>query len=159
MDLQTWTDTVLPSLLLAVFPVGSIYQTTDGESPASKYGGSWERIRDRFLIGASSASYTVNSQGGEANHKLTESELPNHRHRNYNGGFTFCNSNGQYGQLTLVSLDSEPEKSVCFHGGPLGRAQEAAADYNNSYTEYTGGATSHNNIPPYYAVYIYRRVS
>ena len=37
-----------------VFPVGFIYQSTSSTSPASLYGGSWERIQGRFLLGTSS---------------------------------------------------------------------------------------------------------
>lgn len=36
-------------------------------SPAARYGGSWEQITDRFLIGAG-GSYALGSTGGEATH-------------------------------------------------------------------------------------------
>lgn len=37
------------ALLNSVFPVGTIIYRTDAMSPASIYGGSWERIVDKFL--------------------------------------------------------------------------------------------------------------
>ncbi len=35
----------------AAFPVGTILQRTDSVSPASLFGGTWERIAGRFLLG------------------------------------------------------------------------------------------------------------
>ncbi len=50
---------------LAAYPVGSIYQSTYSTSPASLFGGSWEKIAsERVLMGASSthaAGTTVNA--------------------------------------------------------------------------------------------------
>ena len=40
------------ALLNAAFPVGTILYRTDAVSPASIYGGSWERIVDKFLYSA-----------------------------------------------------------------------------------------------------------
>ena len=45
------------ALLNSVFPVGTIIYRTDAMSPASIYGGSWERIVDKFL-------YSVGGGGG-----------------------------------------------------------------------------------------------
>lgn len=65
--------------LISAFPVGSIYQSTSSTSPASFIGGTWERIKDRFLLAAGD-SYTAGNTGGEATHKLTTAEMPSHSH-------------------------------------------------------------------------------
>ena len=62
---------------LAAWPIGSIYITVSNTSPATLFGGTWERISERFLLGASS-SYPAGGTGGEFTHKLTQSELPNY---------------------------------------------------------------------------------
>ena len=62
---------------LAAWPVGSIYMSVSSTSPATLFGGTWERISERFLLGASS-SYPAGGTGGEFTHKLTQSELPNY---------------------------------------------------------------------------------
>ena len=49
-----------------IYPVGSIYISTSSTSPATLFGGTWQRIEGRFLLGASS-TYAVNSTGGSAN--------------------------------------------------------------------------------------------
>ena len=43
-------------LLQLVYPVGSIYISTNNVSPQTFLGGTWTQIQDRFLLAASSTS-------------------------------------------------------------------------------------------------------
>ena len=61
------------------YPVGAIYLSLTNDDPADLFGGVWEKIEGRFLL-ASSSTYTLNSQGGEATHVLTTNEMPSHSH-------------------------------------------------------------------------------
>jgi len=67
------------TLINAVYPVGSIYMSAVNVDPARIFGGTWVRLQDRFLLGASD-TYSAGSTGGEASHKLTEEEMPGHTH-------------------------------------------------------------------------------
>ena len=53
-SLQTKVNqkTTLTDVINKIYPVGAIWFTTSYDSPASLFGGSWEQIVDRFLIGA-----------------------------------------------------------------------------------------------------------
>ena len=62
-----------------VYPVGSIYISLNSTNPSSIFGGTWEQIQGRFLLGVSS-SHPVNQTGGEEKHTLTVNESPSHRH-------------------------------------------------------------------------------
>lgn len=62
-----------------IYPIGSIYMSVNSTDPSTLFGGTWERLKDRFLLSAGD-SYSAGNTGGEANHKLTESELPGHTH-------------------------------------------------------------------------------
>lgn len=62
-----------------VYPVGAIYISTVSISPADLFGGTWEQIQDRMLLGAGT-SYTAGSTGGAATHTLITDELPSHNH-------------------------------------------------------------------------------
>ena len=42
--------------LSSVYPVGSIYMSVNSTSPATLFGGTWERIQDRFLLTAGTDS-------------------------------------------------------------------------------------------------------
>ena len=97
--------------------------------PALLFGGTWERIEGRFLLAASD-KYEAGSTGGEATHKLTVAEMPNHSHTlgAYMGG---AFSTGSAGNLCI----------------------------RNQNTGTAGGNNPHNNMPPYLVVYMWQRVS
>ena len=51
------------SLLDAFYPIGSYYITESETSPASLFGGEWEKLKNRMLIGAGD-QYDLLSEGG-----------------------------------------------------------------------------------------------
>lgn len=118
-----------------IYPVGAIYISVSNVSPSTLFGGSWEQIQDRFLLGAG-ASYQAGSIGGEATHTLTIDEMPRHNHEIDN-----LNASG----------NSTPYMTV--------QAQEKKGYGGNVQTMFAGGSQPHNNMPPYLAVYIWKRVS
>ena len=65
------------------YPVGSVCMFNTNIDPNEMYGGTWVRIKGKFILGADDNTYPLGSTGGEATHTLTESELANHRHEKY----------------------------------------------------------------------------
>lgn len=65
----------------SIYPVGSIYMSLNPTNPSQLFGGTWEQIKDRFLL-AAGTTYSAGGTGGEAAHKLTaaESGVPAHAH-------------------------------------------------------------------------------
>lgn len=49
---------------LGVYPIGSVYISVNNTSPAQLFGGTWEKLKDRFLLGAG-GSYSLGSEGGQ----------------------------------------------------------------------------------------------
>ena len=62
-----------------VYPVGSIYMSVNNADPGTLFGGTWERIQGKFLLGASSG-HTAGSTGGAESVTLTQAQLPAHAH-------------------------------------------------------------------------------
>lgn len=123
-------------LLLTIYPVGSVYLSLDVTSPASLFGGTWEQIMDRFLLGAG-GDYAAESTGGEAEHALTVEEMPSHNHTI--NRYTTTDSG-----LTGTGFSRERNVSIL---------------KDNQYGPHsTGGGQPHNNMPPYLAVYMWKRV-
>lgn len=126
-----------------VYPVGSIYMNVNSTNPGTLFGGTWEQIQGRFLLGMSS-SYPAGSQGGEAEHTLTVDEMPSHRHifaRGYND-------------------DNIPDYlggSSASYGIREGSRDETSTSYYT--TNLVGGGQPHNNMPPYLSVYIWKRTA
>lgn len=123
------------------YPIGFIYLTMDETSPASIYGGTWELIKDKFLIGVGN-KYALGATGGEETHVLSESEMPKHRH-------CFGTANGFTYFAILESLDGSPHATWDTSSGNL----------TSGPLSETGGSQAHNNMPPYLAVYIWKRIA
>ena len=128
----------LSNLVNLVYPVGSIYMSTNQTSPADLFGGAWERIQDRFLLAASDA-YTAGSTGGESNHTLTIDEMPSHGHRVLYHKADGTDNRGGYEWSTPNDISD--------------------VAITSSLIEHTGGNQPHNNMPPYLAVYMWRRIN
>lgn len=129
--MATWVN-----LMDIIYPVGSIYHSASSTSPASSIGGTWSAISGRFLLGANS-NYVGGSQGGEVSVTLTTDTMPHHNHSmrvdwgDSSGNVWVSGSSSQY----TLSVD------------------QGATTYG------VGGGQAHNNMPPYYAVYIWRRTA
>jgi hypothetical protein len=118
-----------------IYPIGSIYMSANETSPEALFGGTWEQIKDTFLLAAGD-TYAVGSTGGEAEHTLTLDEMPNHRH-----GIANANENGADLAFTPVLL------------GDMNKGWEGS-----SFTTNEGGGEPHNNMPPYLTVYTWKRI-
>ena len=126
-----------------VYPVGSIYMNVNSTNPGTLFGGTWEQIQGKFLLGMSS-SYPAGSQGGEESHTLTEAEIAPHKH----------------------AMAYGPDSSAGGTGFPYGIAAGSATNSaggrgygSNLGTFSAGGGQPHNNMPPYLSVYIWKRTA
>jgi hypothetical protein len=120
-----------------IYPVGSIYMSlTDEtiETVTEKFGGTWEKMENTFLIGASS-NYQVGTTGGTATHK--------HESPVNTLGDSLVGVNNKFG-TNANTLGN-------FYGATLSSSQ-TGGNYTAYYT------SEESNIPPYTAVYMYKRV-
>lgn len=149
---------IYSNFLLAAHPVGSIYQTISPENPSVTFGGgTWERIEGRFIMGASD-TYPAGSTGGSATHEH-EYKLsfmwrlgalvgyPSSAIATYNyktQSWSDDNRKVNDGQYTLANDGF----SSTYGEKPDGETHSVA-----------GNTASSSSIPPYYCVYIWRRVA
>lgn len=153
-----------------IYPIGSIYLSVNNTSPASVFGGTWERITGKFLLAAtdsgnSGASQAAGNTGGAetinlqhdhttSGHTLTVYEIPSHRHR-LSSNIVVYKSGGRIGDIWAVS-----------------GAEFDTNDQKNEYTDAYGGGQSHSHgntgsalsasqsiLPPYLAVYMWKRIA
>lgn len=75
----TANQQVLAQAKLDAHPVGSLYWSSSPTDPATLFGGTWTRIKDRFVLAAGD-TYGNGATGGSATVKLTVSNLPAHSH-------------------------------------------------------------------------------
>lgn len=146
------------------FPIGSIYMNINNINPEAIFGGKWERVKGKFILGADDEKYKSGNIGGEEKHTLTINEIPSHTHSqkpHYHSGLSY---GSPYGGGNTCVVSTTYSSTGCIE---LGWSRSSTgAPYDNVYTKFstaenenTGGNYSHNNMPPYLAVYIWKRVS
>lgn len=146
-------------LPISAFPIGSIYMSINDTNPAFFIGGTWERIRDRFLLSAGN-TYSAGEIGGEATHKLSANELPVHSHN----VITKQQTDRLYG-TTAVPEGTDSDVYAGVHD--ITHRYCAPTDLNDSFRlkaadvgiDAQDRGTAHNNMPPYLAVYMWKRIA
>ena len=139
----------------SVYPIGSIYMSVNSTDPSTLFGGSWEQIQDRFLL-ASGSSYGAGTTGGSA-----DSVVVSHTHAQTAHSHGFAGGDKVW---TTASGSTEPGNQIS------GSSKYYAATAKNDYTwrTKTKGETANiretgvdgtgKNMPPYLAVYVWKRI-
>lgn len=125
------------------YEVGDVLTTRNAADPATRWPGtSWSKITDRFILGAG-GSYSVGATGGEVNHTLTVNEMPSHTHSlpSHMDGIVYHSINASVGSKLMQPAAGNGEL------------------YLYSSLASAGGSQSHNNMPPYIALYFWERIA
>lgn len=141
---------IISSIIDVAYPVGSIYISSNTMHPSVIFGGVWERFaEDKFLLSAGS-TYGYGTTGGSATVTLTsaQSGVPAHTHKyqDYNTTYTLKTTNRKPGTSTAVAYGT----SLTAGGG----ATERTSSNNTA----ANASQAHENMPPYLAVYMWKRV-
>lgn len=147
------------SMIDIIYPVGSIYMNINDISPATFIGGTWERLANRFLVGAGD-THDGGSTGGNASvtsgdssknetgsTTLTVDQIPSHSHT-YNDYSVSTNTYGAQGTGFKQMYTNETYKfTTDATGGGKG------------HTHSMGHTHEVNTMPPYLAVYMWKRTA
>ena len=69
----------LGNIVDLLYPIGAIYISTNSANPSSFFGGQWQEIKGRVLLGRSTG-HAAGTTGGAESVVLTKSQLPAHEH-------------------------------------------------------------------------------
>ena len=185
------------------YPVGSIYLSVNSTNPGTLFGGTWEQIKDRFIL-ACGSTYANGATGGASTHTHS---IDGHTHTSAAHTHTInshthtsaahTHGAGSYAAAINVSNAGEIYIGVSSNGytastykrGGSGNYKTGSNDSNSSgtYVYGTSGSTtpgatggtslttnsttpgatgstslttkSASNLPPYLAVYVWKRVA
>ena len=131
-----------------IYPVGSIYMSVNSTSPQTLFGGTWERIQDRFLL-ASGSTYSAGSTGGSA-----DATLVSHYHGVSTTGEYFVTSSKDTANNTRVAYSSSGNRLVD------GQTDTGTSSFHHrQYTTTQGSNGTGKNMPPYLSVYVWKRTA
>ena len=109
-------------LLDFVHPVGSIYWSSNDTDPAILFGGTWQQIKDMFVLAAGDI-YTNGAKDGAATVTLSVDNMPSHSHETN----TLINSSGN-----TITTTGNQSANPTFSGSHNHRHQI----YNSTDTNY-----------------------
>lgn len=151
----------ITNIWATIYPVGSIYITTDTVDPATRFGGTWTQLKQKFLIAADdeNVSYANGAEGGAfsrnytpsgsvGGHTLTAAEIPSHKHGGIISGYSTVR-----GSLGDTGIESN---FVC---DPITGQTDAAGSGGSHNHGFTGSQATINTTPPYLAVYMWKRIA
>ena len=128
-------------------------------SPSVLFPGTkWNKVEGRFLL-ATDEDHVAGSIGGEAEHTLTEAEIPSHTHSMDGEGshtHAYDFGVGVRGDEGVETTD-DGYRPVVYNEG---KEKRTSTDGYHAHTIHkTGGGEAHNNMPPFLAVNIYTRIA
>jgi hypothetical protein len=166
-----------------LYPVGSVYISFNSADPSTLFGGTWQRLKDTFLL-ANGDSFAPNTIGGSATKTISVDNIPSHTHScstvgnhthtrgtmNITGTFDGNVNDGQSGKTGAFYNTGQPFKGSDGGnndpGGVIGfdasRSWSGATSPNGSHTHTignTGSGLPLNIMPPYQTVYMWRRTA
>lgn len=154
-----------------VYPVGSIYMNVNNIAPSTIFGGTWEKLEGKFLLGSSS-EYELGSEGGSANsivpihnHVVSGSVVANGSHSHGSpSGWTFSiykgsRSSESIGKISGTSWKISQVGNSGAWGGFNSTASAGSHDHSVNITSQNSGENGiGKNMPPYLVVNIWKRV-
>lgn len=152
------------------FPVGAVFIAVVATNPATLLGyGTWGAIASgRVLVGLNAGDTdfdTVEETGGAKTHTLTTAEIPAHTHiqdahnhtqNAHNHVLTELRDATTGGATTNIALTADTTSTLGTKvtGSTTGTNVAATATNQN-----TGGGGAHNNVQPYFVVYMWKRTA
>ena len=153
------SDPIFKRIFNLVYPVGSIYMSSNSTSPATLFGGTWVQLKDRVLVGAGD-SFSNGATGGSKTKNLA------HTHTTGNCTLTIDQIPAHSHAYNLAYGGNDPAKG-------LGYGNTLAGTFDNAaFVQKTGGGNAHNHgntgsslsssfdtMPPYLVVYMWKRTA
>ena len=156
--LKSWF-TATEDLVDVVYPVGSIYMSVNSTSPATLFGGTWQKIEDKFLL-ASGTNYTNGDTGGSADAVVVEhTHTQNaHTHDAYYSAFVESSQNLGITEKWNVTHTSGSSGFVYSNLSPtLNRSTHTAS--TTATNQNAGESGTNKNMPPYLVVNVWKRTA
>lgn len=134
-----------------IYPIGSLYLSVTNTNPGTLFGGTWEQLKDKFLLGAGD-TYVNGTTGGNSTHthNLSSSNVQAH--------IEVENNTAEH--IGYLWVDEKPTNGWTTNSRTKFGGQPVANTRTSSYGAGVSGVTnSSSNMPPYLVVYMWKRTA
>jgi hypothetical protein len=146
------------SFINTLYPVGAVIFSADNTNPGVRFSGTtWiQEAAGRFIAGVGTGNDGTNTQAvpagndstGKYKHSLTEAELPSHNHNTFKDISSSTNNTANFAARKDAS------------GGSQNYAIQSTTETPDVFpTSNTGSGTAHNNTPPSFGLYVWKRTA
>ena len=152
-----------------VYPVGSIYISANNVNPSTFFGGTWEQIQGKFLLGVDN-KHAIGSTGGKESY--VADDMPTHTHTRgtmeITGNFHidpdigWCRASAAADGANAFSFSGSATRATGGGSGASGVTNDAYFVASRTWTGETsqsGTITTATIVPPYLTVSIWKRIS
>lgn len=166
VELKANTGQVV-SLVDLIYPVGVIFMSAVSTNPGTYLGGTWEQIKDKFLLAVGDA-YAAGAEGGSADavnvsHTHTQASHDHSPSGGSNYGFAIYKASGGVGRVK-VSTSSGTRYTFAGKSGAADADSSGLLWYKKTSDatpaiNSTGEDGAGKNMPPYLTVYVWKRTA
>ena len=118
---------------LAAHPIGSLYWSKNSTDPSTLFGGTWARVKDKFILAAGD-TYAQGATGGAATVTLDTTQIPSHSH-----SFTPA------GSVSSHTHSFTPSGTVGSHTHSVGAHSHGLNSHKHSVGAHAHGLNSHKH--------------
>lgn len=160
-ELVNWLKsffTPTEDLLDKIYPVGSIYMTMDSSNPSTLFGGTWERIDNKFLLGSENGQ-GVGSTGGSKDAVVVQHTHSQNSHSHTaSKKFMVTNSDVHINETKRTLPATGNAGYMVYASSPSGGINEVTSTNATTATnQVTGESGIGKNMPPFITVNIWKR--
>lgn len=171
-QLVTWLKdwfTPTEDLVDVIYPIGSIYMSVNNTSPATLFGGTWQKIEGRFLLASGTTSgenptidntYTLGDTDGSKDAVVVEhTHTQNaHSHDAYYSAFVESSENlGITAKWNVTHTSGNTGFIYSTLNPTLNRSTHTAS--TTATNQNTGEDGTNKNMPPYLVVNVWERTA
>jgi len=156
-------ETAIHAIVNIYYPIGSIYLSVNSANPGTLFGGTWEQIKDKFLLAAGD-NHSAGSTGGSedavtVSHSHSFSGTTSSNRSHMHTGLSRRGLNGS--SYTGVESGTAYNGTLDYEVDPyIHTSSDGAHTHTYSGTVGSSGESGNGkNMPPYLTVYMWKRTA
>ena len=145
-----------------IYPVGAIYMSVNNVNPNVLFGGRWEQLKDRFLLGSGDV-YTGGATGGSANavvvkHNHTQNAHNHTASENGKRSFLTAPTGSSWNEIAGGNISGSGYHYVATQDTSNYNVWVAQSANKTATNQESGVDGTGKNMPPYLTVYMWKRI-